>query len=334
MIRYIYLAVLVAMVAGCSYVRSTKHLDFKPFAEYTITLAADIEYGLASNKIYYLREFRSDPTVVGHNELWNGVRMILKGIVAYSVEVTTLGGSTLGGPERCDRFADFLDGLVRPVLIQYPGVLHATPADLDTMLTNIRKQKKLLDALWEAQPLIDEIARVSDIVFDRVGDDLDAIAEYLVAKIDSANADTVLYKKMFERFQSQTFASLVLLGEYRRGDKAAYDRLFEKDPQLRELVDSDGKLSIKEIQAIEERLLFKAQKAREFKEQLAPDLELYRNQHLELDGLYKNAMHQLKKARVTVVVWSRAHRNRAQGIVDPARVNIFDLTKKAVNVAL
>ncbi len=86
-----------------------------------------------------------------------------------------------------------------------------------------------MDALWEAQPLIDEIARVSDIVFDRVGDDLDAIAEYLVAKIDSANADTVLYKKLFERFQSQTFASLVLLGEYRRGDKAAYDTLFEKD---------------------------------------------------------------------------------------------------------
>jgi hypothetical protein len=140
--RYIYLAVLVALIAGCSFVRPTKRLDFQPFAEYTITLAADIEYGISSNQIYYLREFRNDSVILRHGDLWEGVRMILKGVVAYSVEVTTLGGSTLNGPERCDRFAEFLDGFVRPVLVAYPGVLHATPADFDTLLMNVRAQKK------------------------------------------------------------------------------------------------------------------------------------------------------------------------------------------------
>ena len=165
-------------------------------------------------------------------------------------------------------------------------------------------------------------------------DDLDAIADYLVTKIDSMNTDIIGYHNLVRELQSQTFAALVILGEYRRGDPTALQRLLEKDQQLRELVDDDDKLSIKEIQAIENRLLFKMQKAREFKEQLAPDLELYRLQQGELSDLYNNGRKQLTKARITVVVWSRSHRNLAQGIVDPAKVNIFDLTKKAIDTAL
>jgi hypothetical protein len=325
---------LLVVVSACSYVRPSKRLDFKPFAEYTITLAADIEYGLSRSKIHYLREFQNDPIIVEHGQMWDGVRMILKGVVAYSVEVTTLGGSTLSGPERCDKFAEFLDDLIRPVLRNYPGVLHATEADLDTLLINVRGQKDLLGALNQAQPLIDELARVSDQVFDRVADALDEIADYLVTKIDSMNADVIKYHNLVREMQSNVFASLVAGGEYRRGDPTALGRLFELDPSLKELADDDEELSIAEMQAIEDRLLFKAQKAREFKEQLAPDLELYRLQQGELAELYNNARRQLTKARITVVVWSRSHRNLAQGVVDPAKVNVFDLTKKAIDTAL
>jgi hypothetical protein len=326
--------ILLATLVACSYVKPQTRLDFKPFAEYTITLAADIEYGLSRNKIHYLREFQNDPVIVEHGEMWNGVRVILKGVVAYSVEVTTLGGSTLSGPERCDKFAEFLDDLIRPVLQNYPGVLHATEADLDTLLTNIRGEEELLGALNQAQPLIDELARVSDLVFDRVADDLDLIADYLVTKIDSMNADVIKYHNLVREMQSAVFAAMVAGSEYRRGDPTALERMFELDPQLRELVDDDDKLSLDEMQAIEDRLLFKAQKAREFKEQLAPDLELYRLQQGELSDLYNNARRQLTKARITVVVWSRSHRNLAQGVVDPAKVNVFDLTKKAIDTAL
>lgn len=332
--RFVLFAVILAVLAGCSYIKPTKHLDFKPFAEYTITLAADIEYGLSRSTVHYLREFHNDPVIVEHGHMWDGVRMILKGVVAYSVEVTTLGSSTLSGPERCDKFAEFVDNLVRPVLRTYPGVLRATEGDLDMLCMNIREEKDLLGALGQAQPLIDELARVSDGVFDGVGDGLDVVVDYLVTKIDSMNADIIGYHNLVRTLQSNVFAALVILGEYRRGDPTAMQRLFELDPQLIELTDNDIKLSIKELQAIEDRLLFKAQKAREFKEQLAPDLELYRNQQAEAAALYNNARQQLTKARITIVVWSRSHRNLAQGIVDPAKVNIFDLTKKAIDTAL
>jgi hypothetical protein len=326
--------ILVTLAVGCSYVKPTARLDFKPFAEYTISLAADIEYGIMQQRIYYLRDFRHDPELDKHQDMWKGVRMILKGVVAYSVEVTTLGGSTLSGPGRCDKLAEFLDEMSRPVLIKYPHVFNATTADLDTLLVNIRAQDDLLAGLSEAQPWVDELARVSDIVFDRIDDSLDGVARYLVTRIDSANADIVQYNNLVRKLQNNVFRCMVILGDYRRGNSEVLAQLFEADPQLRELAKSDKELTMAEIQAIEERLLFKAQKAREFKEQLAPDLELYRNQQQELADLYKNAKQQLRKARITVVVWSRAHRNLAQGVVDPAKVNIFDLTKKAVDTAL
>jgi len=333
------LFILLVVVSGCSRINRTfkggKSLDFKPFAEYTISLAAEIEYGLNQQRAYYLRDFRDDPYIQKHDDRWTGVRMILKGIVAYSVEVTTLGSSTLSGPERCERLAEFLDEMTRPVLINYPGVFRPTTAELDTLLIDIREQKNLIAGLNKTQPWVDEIARVSDMVFDRVNDDLDNVALYLVAQIDSANAEFVMYYELIQRLQNNVFKSLVYLGEYRRGDDTALERLFALDPQLKELAGPDKKkLSINEIQAIEDRLLFKAQKAREFKEQLAPDLEIYRKQQLELDDLYINAKQQLRKARITVIVWSRVHRDLAQGIVEPAKINIFDLTKKAIDTAL
>jgi hypothetical protein len=100
------------------------------------------------------------------------------------------------------------------------------------------------------------VARVSDMVFDNVGDDLDGLAEYMVTQIDSINADVILFQSLVRQLQSQSFNSMVLLGQYRRGDKSAYATLFETDPQWKELDNADGKLTIMEIQAIETRLLY------------------------------------------------------------------------------
>ena len=41
-----------------------------------------------------------------------------------------------------------------------------------------------------------------------------------------------------------------------------------------------------------------------------------------------------KKARVTIMIWARAHRNLSEGVTDPAKLDIFDLTKKAVDTVL
>ena len=72
----------------------------------------------------------------------------------------------------------------------------------------------------------------------------------------------------------------------------------------------------------------------EVKELLGRDQERYRNQQEELDNVYSDTVIQLKKARVTIVVWARAHRNLSQGVTDPARIDLFDITKKAMQTVM
>jgi hypothetical protein len=173
--KFVISMLVVVFSTGCSNFRSRERLDLAPFAENTISLASDIEYGLTeTNRLVHLRELLQDPVVAEHRAEWEKVRVLMKGVVAYSVEVTTLGNSTLKGPERAQALAEFLDPLARPVLDEERAKARAririSTTGMDSILTDIRAQKNLLDALQAAQPVIDEVARISDEIFDEVGE--------------------------------------------------------------------------------------------------------------------------------------------------------------------
>ena len=326
---------MAILVAGCSYLRPQERLNLSPFAEHTISLAMDIEYGLTeTHRSVNLRTYWTDPVVKAHEKEWEKVRVLLKGVIAYSVEVTTLGNSTLSGPERCQALADFLNPLAEPVIGHGRERLHISPARLDSILADIRSQKRLLDGLRAAQPIIDEVARISDDIFDEVQESLDETARHIIKRIDEDNQEVVLYESLVREAQYRAFRSMDLGRRYRAGDTSVLKEFFENDPDLRRFVASEDTLTMDEMAAIEDRLFVKAAKVREFAQQIRPDIERYQQQEQELADLYTNASHQLRRAKVTMIVWSRQHSNLAQGITDPAKINLFDLTKKAINTAL
>jgi len=337
--RLVFVLMLIAVVDGCSYIRPTKRLDLAPFAENTISLATEIEYGVTeSSNFVNLRVIWNDPVLVAHREEWDKIRALLKGVVAYSVELTTLGNSTLNGPERARALADFLDPLARPVLEadrRRVASLGISPAKMDSILADIRVQKDLLSALGAAQPIIDEVARVADDIFDGTAKSLDETIVALVARIDEINRNAVYFGKVVDEDQYSILQRFVYLDEYRNNhDLSAADSLFVEDPQLLELVKDPKNLTLEELGKIEDRLLLKMNAIDAFSKQIRPDIDRYHDQQIELAGLYKRASIQLKRARTTMIVWSRAHRNLAQGITDPARIDLFDITKKALKTAL
>ena len=333
--KLILLAPVLMLLTGCSTFKKSQRLDLSPFAEYTVSLAADIEFGMTNgSKVHYLMDYRSDPVVKAHNEKWNYVRQLVRAVVAYSVEVTTLGGSKLKESERNEEFAVFLDRLVRPAIHEYPDTIHFTEAGLDSITADVRAQKSFLDALGSAQPVIDEIARLSELVFDDLQDSLDETADHLLARIEEDNRDIKFVRKRLKERQAEVVQSLGLLAKYRAGEKSILPELLEYEPQLKDYLPTDREPTFEEVQRAEDRLLFLMEKAVDFKEQFAPDMAYYRNQVLELDGLYKFAMMHLKKSRITVMVWAKAHRDLARGITDPAAIDIFDITKKAVKTVM
>jgi hypothetical protein len=213
-------------------------------------------------------------------------------------------------------------------------VIHISAAGLDSILTGIRARKSFLGALGEAQPVIDEAARIAELVLDDVQDSLDHAAEYLREQVKQENANVIYVRTSLLAGQERVVKSIGLLSRYRAGDESVLPELLENEPQLRACLPSDRKPTFEEVQNAEDRLLFMMEKAVDFKEQFAPDMQYYRNQVLELDDLYSNAMLHLKKARVTIIVWARAHRDLSTGVTDPARIDLFDVAKKAMKTVM
>ena len=55
-----------------------------------MTLAMEIEYGLTeAGRTVHLRKYWDDPVIAAHRVEWNKVRVLLKSVVAYSIEITT-----------------------------------------------------------------------------------------------------------------------------------------------------------------------------------------------------------------------------------------------------
>ncbi len=212
--------------------------------------------------------------------------------------------------------------------------LHITPAEMDTIIVKIREQQKPIGGLREAQPLIDEVARLSDEIFDEVGAAIDATRDYLYQKIEEENADVGLYEELIRKSRYRVFRETLLMSRYRAGDRSGLQEVWQLDPQLLELVASPDTVTVEELQVLEERLLFKMKAVAEFNQQVQTDIDRYHAMHAELAQLYAVATHQLRKARVIMIVWARAHSDLARGITDPAKVNLFDLTKKAAKMVI
>jgi hypothetical protein len=135
--------------------------------------------------------------------------------------------------------------------------------------------------------------------------------------------------------QMRIFTSLGMIRRYRfEPSTVLLDSIYGNEPELADIPKSAAAPTSKEVTDMNLSLVSKLQIGVDLKELLMPDLEYYLAQRRELDDLYKNAQIQLKKSRVTIIIWARAHRNLSEGVTDPAKIDIFDLTKKAVDTAL
>lgn len=324
---------LLATLIGCSAFKSQKRVDLAPFAENMITLAADIQYGLGQDNPVYLRNFANGPKVLEAKVYASKVRAVIRGIIAYSLELVSLADSKMSGKERAVALADYLDGLLRPVLSSPQPELNLTVADLDTILTDVRDQKTLIDALNAAQPIVNEVARASGETLAEAKDALDEAVAEIQTRIEEDNWNFTRAYRDLRNAQVATMQNIVYLGNYRMGDTAALDTLFAREPSLREVVESTTRITPEDMRAIEDRLLFKLRALSELRTQLKPDMELYWQQNRELDEITEEFNGALRKARVAIIAWSRGHQRLAAGVTEPAKIDLLGIARKAAGQA-
>ena len=319
----------VSILAGCSKFKSSQRLNLAPFAEDMIAVAGDIQYGLGQNYAVYLRSHGETPEYAKFQRMAAKVRLLIRSTIAYALEVVTLADSRLSGPERTDALADRLDSLVRPVVAPPTAAMNMSSAELDTILADVRDAKSLLDGLAAAQPIINEVARISGEIFEDTKTALDAAATATQRQISADVAPVLAQDAMLRGFQWRGVKGLDLVQRHWHGDPSAMDSLAILMPGVAKVASSGGEFSIEEMTAVEQRIVFSLQTINEVRNQLRPDVELFWRQQAELEELVASFNKALRQARVAMVAWSRAHQRLASGITDPSEIDIFGIAKKA-----
>ncbi len=321
--------ILLFCCTGCSMMKSSKRMNLSPFAEDMIAVAGDIQYGLGQTYAVYLRGYGETPEAARMNVMAIKIRAIIRGSISYAIEVVSLADSRMSGPERALALGGKIEELMRPVVAPPAQALNLSSAELDTILADVRSKQSLLDGLSAAQPIINEIARVSGEIFEDTKNALDAAADATQREISATVAPVLARDAMLREYQLMGAGAIGLVAQYRRGDTAAMDSLKILIPSVADVASTEDGLTVAELHAIEDRLIFALETISNVRTQLAPDIELYWKQQAELEELVANFNAALRQARVAIIAWSRAHQRLASGITDPAEIDIFGIAKKA-----
>jgi hypothetical protein len=327
--------ILFGMITGCSTFKKTTEANLTPFAEQTITMAGNVNYGFMSVRAVYTRQYlEQTPEVVELVNMTQDIRKIMRGIVAYSIQVVTLSQASKEGPERAQGLADFIEELVKPVVEQKSHELSFDEAKLNERLENIRKQETLLDALRVAQPLIDEVSRVAEAYFDEYKVQKDTTIDALSQAIDEEFEAVLNYELFLRESQAYVLTNLELLYEYWKGDEAALETIIQREtPALSKINMTDG-LDNRELIQAEDILIERILVINTLRSNIKPRLDMYAMQKKELRDLDFEMNQILQRTKAAVMVWQRTHRAMAAGITYPADINLFDITKRIVQVAI
>ena len=189
LVRLVLIATLLSFLSttttGCSKFSSKTRLHLGPFATDMIALAGDIQYGLGQLQPVHLQGYIYGPELESFDVLATKIRSIIRGIIGYSIQIVTLGESELNGPERSEALADYLDGLLRPVLVGPVPPLRISVAEFDTILADVGSRDDLLSSLRGSQPVVDEIARVAGELFDQAAISLEDVRATVESRVNA-----------------------------------------------------------------------------------------------------------------------------------------------------
>ncbi|UCH84502.1 MAG: hypothetical protein JSW50_02075 [Candidatus Latescibacterota bacterium] len=330
--------VLFSVLSGCSGLkskfRSSKHLDMGRFAEDMIAVAGEIQYSLGQQKATYLRDYTDTPELLLLRKEADRAKGLVRGVIAYSIQLVTLGDSRKPDVEKAAELADYLEDVVPVDFEGRDPALTFTQGQVDTILANVRSQRKFLDAIFAAQPLVDEVSIASGEIFDDLKIAMEAVVSATRHRIEDRYGDVRKADELLRRRQMQAVYNLAFLRPIRLGVPGAADSLLAHEPALAALVNTRDGIDAEEMLRIEDRMLGTLKAIRDIRDQLEPDMKMYYNQHHELDEIKNGWNAELRKARVAIVAWARAHKRMSEGVIDPAEVDVLGIARKAAGSML
>ena len=301
-----------------------KSANLAPFAEQTINMVGSMDYTMSDHEVIYLRsvkEFiKEDKPFDRYFELENQIEGMLKGMVAYSIQLVAISEQKIDVAAKANALADMIVTLTTSE--HYRRVI---PADSDEIefeeiIKAIRGSESYLQALQNAQPLINYFSGWSGKVLDALREEKMLARTKIVDAIDSKYASAIAFNKTLRRVRNDHYDSLVSLARYAETNESKYLDELRNSPIIAVQMAIKGKKSLggKELLTLHGMMTERMGMINENFEQLTPDIEAYHKSLMELDRLLERKSEAIKGARLTFIFWSRAHGKMASGVVSPA----------------
>jgi len=316
---------LLFSLIACATFQSTQKYDISPFANSIIAVAGDIQYSLLQYNLIAVRKLAKGPEVEKFVQHKEKLKNLIRGIIAYSIEIVTLGESNLSEPEKSQALANYLENLKRPALEKPIPALNITLAQFDTIIANVRSQKKFLDALGAAQPLVDEVARISRILTEDTKSYLDTAGQVVRKEWDKEYEAALWARDFIKSAQMNAITSLYYGTMVVQGNENYLDSVYKYDPLTKKMFPEGHKFSREDILKVEDRLIYKLETIRNLKELFHEDIVEYEEGLLELDEARQVFNEALRKAGLAILMWSRAHLQLSRGVTEPAEIDIMNL---------
>lgn len=317
-------ALLLATNSGCAAFTSTQRLDLEPFADGTIAVTSDIRYQMAGIASVYIRQHIRGPEVQNAETLAGEIRISIQNIVYYSVQLSEIGRIDVEPQHQAQAYADLLRKLAMVPVQQEWTDFPRSMEEVETIARTSATEKTLLDALKIGQPVVEDyvdsaegLLAAFELTFDR------AITEILSA-IEQEHKEELELETSAKHTQLMWLRNSWLIAKYREGDDLALESLIARQSDVREFFDGD-KPDVKELQRMEEYVTNRARLHSEILRNLQPRVDLYHKQLDETESVNRQIRAKLRSARIALMAWRRAHRELANGVVDPAKINVADL---------
>jgi tetrahydromethanopterin S-methyltransferase subunit B len=336
-IRWTALLLAACMILpslGCSHFTPSTSANLAPFAEQTLAMAGSFEHSLGQGRLVYARHLAQGPETARYKESLAELQGHVRGIVAYSLQVVTVAESGLPADEKAKELAGFLDALIDRIDPDADVRSGLSEESIRAIIESVRSQESLMDALREAQPLVDEAGAATLAIMDGLRDSGAAAEAEIAGEIQKRHGAMGRYADIFKRQQAEVLEGLTLVDNYWKGDDLALEPLRESAPRFMADVPPAGRMTAEDVRSLEQQLFERLQELDKARQSMVYDVDIYFEQMRELDRISQSGDAALRKARVAVHLWVKTHRRLSRGITQPATFDLFEITESLIGTVL
>lgn len=304
----------------------TQSVNLTPFAKQTMQMVGLLHYGLTDSEVLYLHDVTDyideDEPFKRYIALEEMVERMLKGIVAYSLQVVTISEQDISVEKKNKALVDILLRLGK--FLSEDSIIPYVNAENRKSKADIIKKIKIsetyLQALQQSQILVNSFNAHAGKVLDELKEEKKLVSIKITAAIEKKYRTSIDFIKLLRKARQKHYSVLLLATLYDQTKDKKYlaqiNKLNLHPVDLiikgRKKISRNDLLKIHKV--VTERLLVLGKN----REQVMPDVKLYYKSTLELKKIIKSKSDALKDARLTFILWSKAHTNMSAGKSNPA----------------